>query len=69
MDIPKDVIACGPDDRVSHLPPEDVAVLQAFADWLTDWPATDLVPCDVLPEWHPAGECPTPYHCPGEGEK
>lgn len=26
----------------------------------------DLVPCDVREDYHPAGECPTPYTCPTE---
>lgn len=29
-------------------------------------PLGDLVPCDVQPQYHPDGDCPTPYHCPTE---
>ena len=36
MRTPHGVIACGPDGRIGDLPPEDVAVLQEFADSLTE---------------------------------
>jgi hypothetical protein len=68
MRIPNGVTACGPDGQLSHLPAEDVAVLQEFAAFLTDWPKTDLVPCDVVPEWHPEDDCPTPYICTPQGD-
>jgi hypothetical protein len=27
-------------------------------------PLAGLVPCDVREDYHPGGECPTPFHCP-----
>jgi hypothetical protein len=33
-------------------------------DVRTDARPLDLIPCDVVEDFHPEGECPTPFHCP-----
>jgi hypothetical protein len=32
-------------------------------------PLAGLVPCDVTEDYHPAGECPTPFHCPEKEDR
>lgn len=56
---PPGVIACGPDGRLTHLPPEDVATLRAFADLLTDGH-----PARYCPKCHRIAVQPDQHQCP-----
>lgn len=66
--IPAGVIACSPAGRLAHLPPEDIAEIQAFAAFLTATTAKKDVACSIEPIWHPPGECPSQYVCTPQGE-
>jgi hypothetical protein len=53
--IPDGVIACGPGGRLDQLPPEDIAVIEEFAELLTDRTAVWCPDCSrvaVKPQQH-----------------
>jgi hypothetical protein len=53
--IPDGVIACSPAGRLHQLPPEDIAVIEEFAELLTDRPAVWCPECRrmaVKPDQH-----------------
>jgi hypothetical protein len=49
-----------------YLDPSTVPAADASTDLR---PLADLVPCEVLTDWHPEDDCPTEYICTPQGEK
>lgn len=52
----------GPWDLPDHV---DIEVIRQLGE-LVQEPPTDLVPCDVVPEFHEPDRCTTPFRCPEE---